>query len=266
MEQWQSIRHLSVAPNVKHVQAWPTDDDEEDWDDIGDLPDFTENLPTIAGISCIIEYGKANGEQSQRVVTCQRLDDHAGTIYLWAYCHLRTQKRQFRVDRIIAVFDVETGEEHASPISFFSNYRADVTHASQPGWGLSVRRRSDFLALLNVLVFLARCDREYHPLERAALEQIVATCWMRMEYPGDPDIASILAHIDRLAPDAETFWIAMHRCATSPLLLVLLHRAARQMVDADGKVTDEEFYWGSRIDEFASELLAGRGRTNTESA
>lgn len=75
-----------------------------------------------------------------------------------------------------------------------------------------------------------------------------------MEYRGDPDIGSILAHTDRLAPDAETFWIAMHRCANTPALLDLLRRSARDVVEADGVIAPEEFYWGSRIDEFVLEL------------
>ena len=78
-----------------------------------------------------------------------------------------------------------------------------------------------------------------------------------MEYPGNPDINSILAHISRLAPDAETFWIAMHRCANSPALLDILKRSAREVVEADGVIAPEEFYWGNRIDEFVREL-AGR--------
>lgn len=254
MELWHSIRNLAVKPNMRNVALAYIVDDESGWRDVGDPPEIPIDLSLIAGTSCIIEYGNAAGEHSQRVVTCQRLDDHNGTRYLWAYCHLRRQIRQFRVDRIVAMFDTETGEQYESPTLFFDRYRVDNRHGSQPGWGLSVRERSDFLSFLNALVFLARCDREFHPLERTALEHAISTSWIRMEYRGDPDIDSILAHTDRLAPDAETFWIAMHRCANRPALLDVLRRSARDVVEADGVIAPEEFYWGSRIDEFVLEL------------
>ena len=254
MELWHTIRSLAVKPNMRNVALLSIVDEENEWHDLSDPPVIPIDLPLIAGTSCIIEYDNAAGEHSQRVVTCQRLDDHNGIQYLWAYCHLRRKIRQFRADRIIAMFDTETGEQYESPTAFFDRYRIDNSHASQPGWGLSVRERSDFLALLNALVFLARCDREFHPLERAALEHAVSTSWIRMEYRGDPDIDSILAHTNRLAPDAETFWIAMHRCANAPALLDLLRRSARDVVEADGVIAPEEFYWGSRIDEFVLEL------------
>lgn len=255
MELWRSIRGLSVRPNTQHLRAQAIDDaDETDWNDLDEAPPIPEELPLIAGTSCIIEYRKADGEESQRVVTCQRLDQHGDVLYLYAYCQTRKQVRQFRVDRVLSVCDVETGEQYASALAFFANYQTDSQHASQLGWGLSVRRKSDFLSFLNALVFLARCDREFHPLERQTLEQIVATCWIRMEYPGDPDVHSILAHVDRLAPDPETFWVAMHRCANTPTLLGQLKRGAREVVEADGWIADEEFYWGSRIDDFVREL------------
>lgn len=256
-ELWISIRSKAVAP-LQHssLKLGPIheDDYEREADILDRPPDAPSLIPTIAGTSCIIGYANSKGEASERLVTCQRLDDHANIKYLWAYCHSRQRVRQFRVDRIVHVVDALTGEQLPSVASYFNQFEVDRSHASQPGWGLSVNAKSDFVALLNALVFLARCDRKFHALEREAIEDVVCSFWLRFEHAGEPDCASILAYADRLAPDAETFWISMLRCANSPKLTALLKQAARKVIDADGVITKEEFYWASKVDAFVAEL------------
>src|SRR3546814_5486288 len=56
--------------------------------------------------------------------------------YLLAFCHKRMKTRQFKVSRILDVFDAETGEAYASPSSFFEHFAVDQVHRSRPGWGL----------------------------------------------------------------------------------------------------------------------------------
>ncbi|HEX7743304.1 MAG TPA: WYL domain-containing protein, partial [Sphingobium sp.] len=190
------------------------------------------------------------GEITQRLVTCQRLDRAADTLYLWAFCHHRAAVRQFRVDRIVDIADAETGELLGSPIAFFAQFEVDRSQRSQPGWGLNVRQRADFVAILNALIFMARCDREYHPFERQALEDCISRYWLRFEAPGEPDVEAILLHADRLAPDAETFFVSLNRCAANPRLVRLLKESAAEIIDADGVHAVHEVYWGSKIDEF----------------
>src|SRR3546814_1085914 len=106
--------------------------------------------------------------------------------------------RQFKVSRILDVFDAETGEAYASPSSFFEHFAVDQVHRSRPGWGLGVQHKADFTALLNSVVFIARCDDEYHPLERSTLEDLVMKFWLRFEIFHEPDCEAILSHADRL--------------------------------------------------------------------
>ena len=131
-------------------------------------------------------------------------------------------------------------------------FNVDHKQVSKPGWGLSVSQRADLIAVLNALVFIALCDQDYHDLERATLEDVIARYWLRFEAPGDPDCDAIVRHADRLAPDAETFFVALNRCADKPKLARLLKESAQAMVDADSRLVKEEIYWGSKVDEYLS--------------
>jgi hypothetical protein len=57
-----------------------------------------------------ISYRKESGEISDRTVDIDRFGHLAGNAYLHGLCHLRRDGRTFRVDRIIRLVDVETGE------------------------------------------------------------------------------------------------------------------------------------------------------------
>ena len=254
-EFWQSLVGSAVVPRVVAGRVFEviTDDGDTDPDHPSEVPDW-EGITPIAGVPCIIAYVDGKGTTSERLITCQRIDDHRGERYLWAYCHSRLAVRQFKLARVQQVSDAQTGEVFDCVDTFFGQFAADNVHRSQPGWGLSVNRKADFTALLNALVFIARCDRDYHPLERQSLEAFVGRYWIRSEALGDPDCDSILRYADKLAPDAEVFWVSLHRCAKNPLLLSLLRLSVRDIVDADGVIAAEEFYWGTKVDEFVASL------------
>lgn len=254
---WDVVVGRAVEPRLVQDRIFeiPAEDDEVGPDEDGP-PSWSELTP-IAGVPIIIAYSDAQGRPSERLLTCQRLDAHSKDLYLWAFCHTRRAVRQFRVSRISDVSDPSTGETHRSPEEFFAQFSLNATHASHPGWGLSVGRKADLVALLNALIFLARCDKKYHPLERASLEDVVLSYWLRSEATGEPDIDSILVYADKLSPDAEVFWVSLRRCAASPLLKRLLQSSAQKLVDADGIISPEENYWGGKLDSFLESFDAG---------
>lgn len=254
-ELWHSVRGRAVRPNMHPTFVISSADDvEPSFATIeDDRPAWGDRFDGIAGYACVIAYENAKGEASQRLITCQRKDVCAGEVYLWAWCHSRARVRQFRLSRITGVFDPATGEDLGDPAALFESFVSDRVQQSKPGWGLGVRQRADLSALLNVLVFVARCDRDYHPLEREKFEDAVCRFWIRSEATGEPDCEAIQSHCDRLAPDAETFYVALHRCAENPKLARLLRDSVRSVIDADGRIAREEVYWGSAIDEFFRE-------------
>lgn len=247
---WRAVRgKVSPVPAPDYLNIrLPDHDDASDVPEAMDVPGF-EPEP-ISGFSCIIQYRDSRGRDSERRITCQRLDQAAAQSYLYAYCHERGAIRQFKVDRIVAIADIHTGEVLDPPLRFFARFRIDREQQAQLGWGLSVRKRADMVAALNVLVFMGRCDKEWHPLEREALESFVESYWLRAEVEGDPPIDDIIAHAERLSPDAETFYVSLIRCGEHPVISKIIRRHIQSVVDADGELRIEEQYWGRAVDEF----------------
>ncbi len=246
---WIAIRgKRPVAPTPDHfIVRLPEDDDPESYVE-DEHP--AGNGEAITGFCCIISYRDSKGRESERRITCQRLDDAAGIAYIYAYCHERAAVRQFRVDRIVYVADLLTGEIEESASSFFSRFGVGQRQRSPVGWGLSVRSRADLLAGLNALVFMARCDKEWHRAERATIEDFVSSYWLRAELRGQPPMDDIMRHVDRLAPDPEAFFVSLTRCQQSPLLAATIRRRMAAVIDADGVLHDAESFWGGKVDDF----------------
>jgi hypothetical protein len=209
--------------------------------------DATTN-DSLTGLSIIIEYEDARRRRTQRSITCRSFQVAASTSYVHAYCHHRQALRSFRLDRILEVFDPLTGESLG--VAFFERFAPNRITKSSLSWGLSVSKRASLVHLLNALVFIARCDKEFHPSERDSLEQAITRFWLHSEIAADCPVDDILGYADRLAPDGETFWVAMSQIKEDAVLTSLFRRAATQLIEADGIIRREETYWAIEIDDF----------------
>lgn len=250
-EFWSSINGRAVKPALSPVfdlTDAPDDEETEGKGGSGSMPSWETN--PISGFACVIAYVDAKGRTTQRLITCQRKDAHGSETYLWAYCHDRLAVRQFKLSRIIEVYDARTGEAFPSAASLFEHFQTDRSQRSKPGWGLSVGDRANLTALLNTLVFIAKCDREFHDLERATLDNVISRYWLRFEIHHDPDCDAIVEYAEALAPDAETFFVSLNRCSENAKLTRLMRESVKEMVDADGILAREEMYWGMKVDEF----------------
>jgi hypothetical protein len=100
-----------------------------DRDDRGEEVDFGHLMPdqlgAISGQAVILEYENIKGERTQRIVTCKRYDKHDGEGYLWAFCQMRKQTRQFKISRIIEIGNPRTGEMFESVAVFFELFSPD---------------------------------------------------------------------------------------------------------------------------------------------
>ena len=207
-------------------------------------------LDSVSGLAIIIDYVGADKVASQRLITCRQYSVRDGKHYLAAFCHHRQALRHFRVDRIHGVYNPETGESHGDVTEYFAQYTPNEKTQSGLSWNLSVERKADLLAMLNAMVFVARADREYHPLERSSLESAICRFWLWLELAGEPDCDAIINYADRLAPDGEIFWVALHRMQQDPRLPSIFKHSVRELIDADGHIRPEEVYWGNEIDQF----------------
>jgi hypothetical protein len=249
-ELWLSVRGKApVAPLPKHIQIILPDEDEPE--SIVRREGVPEGgAEPISGYCCIITYGDARGRLSQRRVTCQRLSSAGGVLYIYAYCHERGALRQFRVDRIESIADLHGEVLEDDPQVFFSEFNIDSAQTPKLGWGLPVNQRADLIAGLNALVFMARCDKEWHPAEREMIEAFVTSYWLRSEITGEPPIDDIMAHTDRLSPDPEVFFVSLARCQDRRILAATIRRNIQNVIVADGVIRDEEHFWGTRVDEY----------------
>ena len=237
-----------LTPSITASGLGPVGDDE------AQLPDEIQSkLDTISGVALLIDYQKANGTASQRLITCRQLSVRDNVEYVASFCHHRRSLRTFRLDRIHAVFDPQTGEDLGPVADYFARFHPDRIAKSGLSWGLSVDRRADLIALITVAIFVARCDEEYHPLERDALETVLARFWLHLELSGDPDFDALISYSNKLAPDGEAFWLSLDRLRTNPEMVPLLRYSMRTLVEADGIQHDREFYWLQQVESLLNE-------------
>lgn len=105
------------------------------------------DLPAIDGVVCVIGYCDAQGRDTNRLITCKRLEVRSGQLMLIAYCHSRKALRHFRVDRILEVIEPATEALFYPAISFFVQFRVDRTGTGiTGGWAALVFALRAFLA------------------------------------------------------------------------------------------------------------------------
>lgn len=250
----EKLSKMVVKPRLndrfKSLPNLSVNEDIEEFDSSLDAPDV--ELKTVAGLPCVILYKDSKGNLSQRLISCKRLAIKADKKYLDAYCHQVKAFRTFRIDRIFEIFDAQTGESLTPAESYFSQFGIDEKTKSGLSWGLSVQERTGLIAFLNALIFIARCDKEYHPLERHSLENAIVGYWLRQELKGEPDCDAIINYADRLSPDGETFWTALHNIKRHRSIVSHFKRSAGDIIEADGFLSREENYWAVEIEQFFS--------------
>lgn len=244
---WHALRGKRVE--AKPPQGFEAIVPPDDLDEEALVEEAPKAATVLSGFACIIDYRDSSGRVSCRRVTFQRLEDAGPFRYLRAYCHEREAIRQFRLDRITAASDIETGEE-IDLVGLLYSLSSDHQQSSRPGWGLCPRDRADLIAGINTMVFVARCDKEWHSLEEEAVESFITSCWLRCGFDAELPLDDLLAYANKLRPDAEAFYSALLRAAERPELKQIIQRNIAAVIDADGKVAPEEFYWGHQVDEF----------------
>lgn len=233
--------HRSALPPVAPTLVIDTVVPEGDQDP--PAPGPAEPQP-ISAFVCIIEY-----EGNTRLITCRRLERIGEAGYVGAICHAARGYRQFRSDRVTAVYDATTGEVLGDG-SYFDRFSVDSQRERAATWNLSPTRKATLVAGLNVLAFMARCDGYWHPLETEVVEGFVCSMWLRKEWEGEPPLAEIVTHAQRLSPDADTFFHSLRHYAGSSTSTRMLCRAVADLIAADGVICSSEASWGAEIDAF----------------
>lgn len=199
----------------------------------------------ISAFVCLIDY---KGET--RPISCRKYKYIGEVGYVGAICLIEGGYKEFRCDRIEAVFDAETGEAIGDG-TYFERFAVDGRRERASSWGgLTSSRKSTLVAGLNILAFMARCDGRWHPLETSVIEQFVCSMWLRKEWEGSPPLDEIVEHAQRLAPDSDTFFSALRQYAGSDTSKRIIRQAIGDLVAADGVICSAEMHWGAEVNAF----------------
>lgn len=210
-------------------------------------------LQPISGVLVEIVYDDGEDQKSARRITCKRVRSHGGRLYLDAVCHERRAFRTFRVDRVLEVLDLQTGEVLAGG-AFVQAFRLDEVTQGAETWGLERSRRYDLLSGIKLLAFIARCDGEWHPLEADVISEFVRDWWDDWGYPGEPPIESIMAYARKLSPTPDDFFTVLRRVNHNRRSARLLLPSIAAVVDADGQIESEEHRWLLEVQAYLAEL------------
>lgn len=205
-----------------------------------------------ASWTAYLSYVDAGGEPSERRFTCHAIVGFEGATHITGFCHERSAPRTFRVDRIRELACAETGEVF-DPTSHFDLLR-------QTG---ALRCEDKVLTdVARLLVFLARCDGEYHPLEEQGLaEQFQRYC---LRFNGTECMAeTALSECRRLAPDSIDMVRVIGKIAKSPggaRVARFVLDAGAAIIDADGRHAAQETQWAVEMSEALKIVCDGRVR------
>lgn len=189
--------------------------------------------------TALLKYRDVKGQVSERMVTCQHVKGFGGLTNVMAFCHERQALREFRIDRMIELACAMTGEVFDPQERFEQLQREGAI-------GVEDKALTE---LARVMVFMARCDGAYHPLEQAALEHQIERYVLR--FGGDDRmIEKAIAGCGEIAPDSEDLIRGVKRfsrAANGAQLCRFVLDAGGAIVDSDGRHAPEEVRWAIEI-------------------
>ncbi|WP_299307822.1 hypothetical protein [uncultured Croceicoccus sp.] len=198
--------------------------------------------------SAFITYTSAEGEETSRVITLRRISGSFGAPELiGAHCHKRDCYRTFRVDRISSMACAVTGEE-LDPV--------EHCIALHRNGALKIEDKV-LTRVMRIMTFMARCDGEFHALERDALEDTLGR-YFRFFGGDDESYECAIREAPRLAPSSADVLKALNFLKRAPQrqeLARFVLNSAGAMVDADGRHTSEELLWATELSSALKRLV-----------
>lgn len=199
----------------------------------------SEERDIASGWSAFIVYEDASGVRSERRITCKKIFGAGRPTYISAYCHERRSPRNFKIERIIELFDFATGEM-LDPSSHFERIRFE---------GALPMKDRGLADLALVLIFMAKCDGHYHPLEEDSIKDSLSRYLLRSG-GSNQELEAVVKRLPSIAPDADDVVDAIDRLLTnksSPSIARLILDASSEVMAADGKYQSGEAVWSSQL-------------------
>ena len=197
-----------------------------------------ERLSDVVGNVYGLIYCDANGDESRRRIKISHVDYVGDTFYVGAYCFERQAYRTFRVDRMMELVNMRTGEIHDSAMDWCRGLIA--TGSAEEMMRMCIHD-------LNILGLLARCDGHLHEQEVAFMVEHVLDV---LGYPPKANVEAMSKVADAIYPDEnrleKSLLIARRASAESKRRLL---KSARRIVDADEILAEAEFDVARQIEQ-----------------
>ncbi|GAB4535894.1 MAG: hypothetical protein Tsb0010_15610 [Parvularculaceae bacterium] len=214
----------------------------------------------LTGRAFMIEYRSGpNAEWRRRVLVRGVSTASDGRRRLHAYCFERGAPRAFWAERIERMVCVATNEVIDNPALALREDAHEATAEDRRAERALLKHVGDGLRLL---MFVARCDDEFHPEERRVIHNYVKA---RARAAGlEPDEAFIDQYLSIQYPDRETALAAWRRvlAAGDEAHAALLIDSIESLIGADGVIAAQEASFISLIKRLKTLLdpaYAGRG-------
>jgi len=217
------------------------------------VPPETDEIITVqrdhsSGWSAYIRYIDAKSQISERRIVVRRVEGRGQSQKIFAWCFERSAHRTFLVANVLELVCAETGEV-LDPGEHFGRL------VSEGAIGAGDKSLAD---LVTLLVFMARCDGEFHPCEMISIEEAIEQ--HVKVFKGDrKTITKMKANARRLAPDADDFLTAVENIRQHPQskkLAQIALGAMDQLVRADGTVSDDEALWAEAVYDELEDIAA----------
>jgi len=189
--------------------------------------------------SGFIVYTNARGETSARRIVCLCIGGRGRAETIGARCIETRRFKTFRLDRIGELVCAQTGEV-LDPFDHFEALRIR---------GALKIEDKNMTDLARLLMFLARCDGDYHPLEAESLSDALGRYVLRFG-GNDRMLETAVAELPKVAPDDMDFVKALDRFAKNSQrrqLARLVLECSSDVIAADGVERDVEVQWALQV-------------------
>lgn len=232
---------MSYADQIVPDQGYALEQKGPLEDTIEETTEAISDEGILSGSVIGIEYVDSKKKSSVRQVSISRLSEK----YLFGFCYLRKRVRQFRLDRIQAIFDVD-GVVY-TPDDFFAQFKFELEQGS-----LKDEVIKNWEDHMRVLVALSRSDGRFHTNERKEILAYVSKLCEDNNQKWDPTLEDdISRYLKRLYPRFSVVEKCLTRIAEQPAHLKRqFMQAVQKVIDADGIRKTEELNLLSDIEEF----------------
>jgi hypothetical protein len=224
--------------------------------------DIKKTLIDVLDVGMIISYEDSKGQQTQRRIRVTRFSENReGELVIHAYCYERRAARCFLSCNVLEIADPITGELIDDPYDFLWELQsAAIDHpelmrknkpSKKPKNGIRNYQAAykHCYSGIKALVYLARCDNQYHEKEHAVITQY---CLARIKAADKPikfDEVIFANYARTQFPDYSAMEFAMANIERSDRNTRIFWQHAQMLIEADGKiVTEETLAWSELQD------------------